>query len=147
MRRAALLSAALAGALLAAAPAYASGAPATPAPKQDKQDRKITSNPAWVSVDPIAVAILRQNRIQGMFMVEFGLDIPDEALRGKASEQLPILRDAWLRNVSDLAITRMRVGRQADLDALTTRLQATTDRMLGTPGAKVLLLQAVVREK
>jgi flagellar basal body-associated protein FliL len=129
-----------------AAPAAASGAPPAPA-KKESSERKITSNPAWVSVDPIAVAILRQNRIQGMLLVEFGLDIADETIRAKAAEMLPILRDAWLRNVSDLATTRVRVGRQADLDVLSTRLQATTDQMLGSTGAKVLLLQAVVREK
>jgi flagellar basal body-associated protein FliL len=132
--------------LALAAPALASGAPA-PAKKPEGSERKITSSPSWISVEPIAVAILRQNRIQGMFLVEFGLDIQDEALRTKADESLPRLRDAWLRNVSDLATTRVRVGRQADLDVLTTRLQTTTDQMLGGPGAKVLLLQAVVREK
>ncbi|MFT3810441.1 MAG: hypothetical protein QM698_11025 [Micropepsaceae bacterium] len=132
--------------LALAAPAAASGAAPAP-PKAEKQDRKITSAPSWVSVDPIAVAILRQNRIQGMFLVEFGLDIQDEKIRARAAETLPILRDAWLRNVSDLAATRMRVGRQADLDVLTGRLQTTTDQLLGAPGAKILLLQAVVREK
>ena len=129
-----------------AAPAAASGAPA-PAKPANKQERKITASPAWVSVEPIAVAILRQNRIQGMFLVEFGLDVQDEALRARAQETLPRLRDAWLRNISDLAATRMRVGRQADLDVLSTRLQTTTDQMLGGGGAKVLLLQAVVRER
>ncbi len=133
--------------LALAAPALASGAPAPAKKKPEGSERKITSSPSWISVEPIAVAILRQNRIQGMFLVEFGLDIQDEALRTKADESLPRLRDAWLRNVSDLATTRVRVGRQADLDVLTTRLQTTTDQMLGGPGAKVLLLQAVVREK
>ncbi len=145
MRRFSLLLS-LAIALALAVPAAASEA--APAPKpQEKQDRKITSAPSWVSVEPIAVAILRQNRIQGMFLVEFGLDIQDETIRAKAAETLPRLRDAWLRNVSDLAATRMRVGRQADLDVLAGRLQTTTDQMLGQPGAKILLLQAVVREK
>ena len=82
-----------------------------------------------------------------MFLVEFGLDVPDEALRAKAEEFLPRLRDAWLRNMTDLGATRIRVGRQADLDVLTTRLQTTTDHMLGGSGARVLLLQAVVRER
>lgn len=133
-------------AIALAAPASAAGGGA-PAKAPEKQERKITSSPAWVSVEPIAVAILRQNRIQGMLLVEFGLDIHDEALRAKAGESLPRLRDAWLRNISDLAATRVRVGRQADLDILANRLQATTDQMLGATGAKVLLLQAVVREK
>ncbi len=134
---------ALAVALAAPARASEAAAPAKPA----KQERKITPSPSWVSVDPIAVAILRQNRIQGVFLVEFGLDVPDEALRAKAEEFLPRLRDAWLRNMTDLGATRIRVGRQADLDVLTTRLQTTTDHMLGGSGARVLLLQAVVRER
>ncbi len=128
-----------------AAPAMA--AEAAPAKKPEKQERKITASPAWISVEPIAVAILRQNRVDGMFLVEFGLDVEDTALRTRAQETLPRLRDAWLRNVSDLAATRMRVGRQADLDVLTTRLQTTTDQMLGGAGAKILLLQAVVRQR
>ena len=134
-------------ALALALPAHASGGGGEAKPKPEKSERKLTSSPAWVSVDPVSVAIMRQNRIQGLFLVEFGLDIEDEALRTKATETLPRLRDAWLRGMSDFAITRVRVGRQADLTALTTRLQATTDQMLGAPGAKVLLLQAVVRQK
>ncbi len=139
-----LLSILFLAAILAAPAAASQAAPAKAPPKQD---RKITASPTWITVDPIGVAILRQNRIQGLFLVEFGLDIEDETLRAKATERLPILRDAWLRNVSDLAATRVRVGRQADLDVLTTRLQNTTDKMLGAPGAKVLLLQAVVRQR
>lgn len=132
-------------ALAFAAPALAAGA--APAKKPERQERKITASPSWIAVEPIAVAILRQNRVDGMFLVEFGLDIEDAQLRARAEETLPRLRDAWLRNVSDLAVTRMRVGRQADLDVLTSRLQTTTDQMLGAPGAKILLLQAVVRQR
>ncbi|BCW87239.1 hypothetical protein sos41_03670 [Alphaproteobacteria bacterium SO-S41] len=135
-------------ALCLATPALASGHGGGDAkPKPEKSERKLTSSPAWVSVDPVSVAIMRQNRIQGLFLVEFGLDIEDEALRAKATETLPRLRDAWLRGMADFASTRVRIGRQADLDALTTRLQTTTEQMLGAPGAKVLLLQAVVRQK
>ena len=142
------LSLALFLALLAAGPALASGGEgAPPAKPAEGQERKLTSSPTWVAVEPVQVAILRRNRIQGLFLVEFGLDIEDEDLRGKAQTILPRLRDAWLRGMSDFAITRVRIGRQADLDALTTRLQSTTDQMLGGSGAKVLLLQAVVRQK
>lgn len=135
-------------ALALAGPAFASGGGGQPKPKAEPGgERKLTSSPTWVSVDPVQVAVLRKNRIQGLFLVEFGLDIEDEALRAKATGILPILRDAWLRGMSDFAITRVRVGRQADLDVLTARLQGTTDQVLGKTGAKVLLLQAVVRQK
>lgn len=119
-----------------------------PAPKApEKQERKLTSSPAWVSVEPVAVAVMRQNRVKGMFLIEFGLDIEDESLRAKAVAILPIMRDAWLRAMSDFAATRVRIGKQADLDALTLRLQTTTDQLLAGQGARVLLQQAVVRQK
>lgn len=136
----------LALSLALAAPAFASSAPAAK-PKAEAHERKLTSSPAWLAVDPITVAIMRQNRIQGIFLVEFGLDIPDAALHARAEENLPRLRDAWLRAMSDFAATRVRVRRQADLDALTQRLQSTTDQMLAATGTRVLLQQAVVRER
>ncbi|MCC6921391.1 MAG: hypothetical protein IT548_19535 [Alphaproteobacteria bacterium] len=140
------LTIALCLAFAAVAPAAASGG-GEAAKKPESHDRKLTSSVSWVSVDPMIVAIMRQNRVQGIFLVEFGLDIPDEGLRNRASATLPRLRDAWLRAMSDFASTRIRVGRQADLDLLTQRLQTTTDQMLAGPGAQVLLQQAVVREK
>jgi flagellar basal body-associated protein FliL len=144
MRRLALLLTAI----LLSSPAFAAGGGhGEAAPPKKEHQRKITSSPAWVSVDPITIAVMRQNRITGVFLIEFGLDITDEKLRGKADVTLPRLRDAWLRAMSDFASTRVKVGRQADLDALTSRLQGTTDQMLGASGAKVLLLQAVVRER
>lgn len=138
-----VLAALLAAFLLALPAAAAESAPKKP----EKTERKLTSSPAWVSVEPIAVAVMKQNRVKGLFLVEFGLDIEDEKLREKATAILPRLRDAWLRSMSDFAGTRVRIGRQADLDALTQRLQATADQMLAAPGAKVLLQQAVVRQK
>jgi flagellar basal body-associated protein FliL len=144
MRLAALvLAAALAGPTFAAGGGHGGAAP-KPA---ERSERKLTSSPAWISVEPITVAVMRQNRVKGVFLVEFGLDVEDEALRTRANEILPIMRDAWLRAMSDFAQTRVRIGRQADLDALTTRLQSTTDQLLEKPGAKVLLQQAVVRQR
>lgn len=131
--------------LALAGPAFAAGG-GEAKPKAAPHERKLTTSPAWVSVDPVTVAIMRQNRVQGIFLVEFGLDIEDEALRHKAIETLPRLRDAWLRTLADFVATRIRVGRQADLAALTARLQQTADTMLGAPGSKVLLQQAVVRQ-
>ncbi len=133
-------------ATLAAAPAWAAGGGEEPA-KAEGSERKLTASPSWVSVDPIGVAIVRSSAIKGMFLVEFGLDIPDEDVRARAVATLPRLRDVWVRAMSDFAATRVRVARQADLDALTTRLQGATDRALGATGARVLLLQAVVRER
>lgn len=131
-----------------ALPAQAGGGGGEHKPKpKETLDRKLTSAVSWVSVSPINVAVLRRNRIQGMFLVEFGLDIPDEAMRAKAEATLPRMRDVWLRSMSDFATTRVKIGRQADLATLTSRLQTTTDQMLGGPGAKVLLQQAVVRER
>ncbi len=134
-------------------PAFASGGGAGSggedgAKKDDKKsERKITTSEAWVTVDPMVVTVFKQSRIKGMLVVEFGLDIPDEKMRHHAEGYLPRLQDQWLRTLSDFAMTKVKIGRQANLDALTERLQKTTEKMLGGPGAKVLLLQVMVRER
>lgn len=144
MRRTLIL---LLASLLTVFPASAGGGGEDAAAAKKGSERKLTSRPSWIDVDPVAVAILRRTRIDGMFLVEFGLDVTDEGLRHAVTEQLPRLRDVWVRALADFSATRVRIGKQADLTALTERLQGTTDRVLGQSGAQVLLLQAIVREK
>lgn len=135
-------------ALLCLAPALAAGGGEEGKSKKPKEiERKLTASPNWVAVDPMTVAILRDSTIDGMMLVEIGLDVPDGALREKAEAVLPRLRDVWLRALADYASTRARIGRQADLNLLGARLQTATNRVLGAPGAQLLFLQAVVRER
>jgi flagellar basal body-associated protein FliL len=96
-------------------------------------------------VDPITVTIVYKRAARGFLVVEFGLDVNDEALRGRVETDLPRLRDAYVRTMSMYAGAVIRPYEQADVDAISTRLQRVTDYVMGGAGAKVLLSQVVVR--
>lgn len=108
--------------------------------------RKFTTAESYIVVLPFAISIIERNRVKGIFVVEFGIDVPDADLRARAEEIMPRLRDAWLRTLSLYGQTMLRTDRQADIDSLASRLQAATDQGLGVQGARILMMQAVVRK-
>jgi hypothetical protein len=112
--------------------------------KAPKKPRPITSLKSWVMVDPFAVSIIQDGRIRGRFRVSFGMDVPDDALRGKAEALMPRLRDVWLSELTLFAATMLRQRRPADIAAVSDLLQSSADRVLGKPGSKVLLAAVTV---
>jgi flagellar basal body-associated protein FliL len=113
-------------------------------PKGGAPKRPPTSLKSWVMVDPFTISVIQDGDVRGTFIVNFGMDVPDNDLREKAEEMMPRLRDAWLRSLSLYAATALRPKRQADVAELSARIQQTADEVLGKPGAKVLMAQAMV---
>ena len=85
------------------------------------------------------------NRAAGMLMVGIGLDIPNDALHAEVDRAMPVLRDAYLRNLMAFTATSVRTDEQPDVTMIADRLQAVTDRALKRKGAKVLLAQVAIR--
>lgn len=130
---------------LMAAPAFASeGGEAHGAKGKTPAKREITTLKSWVDVDAFTVSVIQRAAIKGTFVLSFGLDVPDDALRAQAEAILPRLRNNWLLAINQYAATFLRPHTQADLTAITTRLQRVTDETLGKPGAKILLGNAIV---
>jgi flagellar basal body-associated protein FliL len=136
---AAALGAATLGAMLAAAPAHAAEK------KHKAPEHKITQSESYLMVDPIYTTIVADGRPAGLLMVGIGIDVPDEALREVADRSMPVLRDAYLRNLMAFTATRVRTDSQPDVGVIADRLQAVTDRALGRKGAKLLLAQVALR--
>lgn len=125
--------------VLWAAEAQAADAPAQPA------QHKTTQSVSYVIVDPLYASILDGERSRGLLMVELGLDVPDAKLRDKVNRSLPLLRDAYVRSLLTYAATSVRPWRQPNIEDIATRMQAITDRVMGEPGAKVLMAQTAIR--
>ena len=121
---------------LGAGSSHASEAPA---------QRKTTQSESYVAIDPIYATILEGSKPRGLLMVELGLDVPDGALRARVSHALPALRDAYVRSLIGYGATAVRAWRQPSVDDIAERMQAITDRLLGGPGAKVLMAQTAIR--
>lgn len=132
-------------ALLLVTPAYAedsgdSGSDNGKAPKH-----KVTQSPSYIEIEPMYATILDDERPVGMLMIGVGLDVPDEKLRAEAVHAMPVLRDAYVRNMLNFSTTSVRSWRQPDVAMIADRLQAVTDRALGRKGAKLLLAQIAMR--
>ncbi len=70
--------------------------------------------------------------------VETGVDVPDAALRLRAEQSAPRLREAFNAVVQRNA-SLLLPGAPPNIDQLSRELQAATDRVLGRTGAKLLL--------
>lgn len=113
--------------------------------KQKAPEHKVTQSESYMMLDPIYTTIVADNRPAGMLMVGMGLDVPDPSLRAEVSRSLPVLRDAYVRNLLAFAVTAVRIDTQPDVAVIAGRLQAVTDRALKKKGATVLLAQVALR--
>lgn len=135
---------------LAIALAVPAGAASGGDKDKDKKDRKpavhkITQSASYLMLDPIYTSILDGSRPQGLLMVGIGLDVPDPVLRGRADKAMPVLRDAYVRNLMAFTATAVRSYQQPDVTLIADRLQGVTDRVLQKKGARVLLAQVAMR--
>jgi hypothetical protein len=94
--------------------------------------------PPYLELKPVTLTVVRPNRRHGAMTVELGLNIPDPKLRAQAQLMQPVLRDAYVRALQPWAI-RMDPGSSPNMGFLTMSLQRETNRVLGRPGARVLL--------
>ena len=125
--------------VLAISPAWADG------DDQKAAKHKVTQSPSYLMIDPIYTTIMTNDRPAGMLMIGIGIDIPDAKLRSEAEHSMPVLRDAYVRNLMSFAATQVRTNIQPDVTVIASRLQGVTDRALGRKGAKLLLAQVAMR--
>ena len=107
--------------------------------------RKTTQSESFIAIDPMYATILEGNKPRGLVMIELGLDVPDEAMRARVSHALPALRDAYVRSLMAYGAAAVRAWRQPSVEDIADRMQAITDRLMGGPGAKVLMAQTAIR--
>jgi flagellar basal body-associated protein FliL len=116
------------------------------APKAQKApEHKTTQSTSYIMVDPIYTTIVADNHAAGMLMIGTGLDVPDAALRAEVVRSMPVLRDAYVRNLMTFTANVVRTDALPDVGLIADRLQAVTDRALKKKGAKILLAQVAIR--
>ena len=116
------------------------------APAQGQMaQHKLTQLKSYAEVDPIYATIFSDGRPIGLLLVAVGLNTPDTSLRAEVAQALPVLRDAYLRNMMLFAATAVRPWKQPDVNEIAARLQRVTDRMMHKQGAQVLLTEVAIR--
>ena len=145
MRKMLLLSLLLAAVLASPAPAAEPGDAG--APTKDKKKaavHKITQSDSYLMIEPLYTTILDGNHPVGLLMIGIGIDIPDPDLRARVERDMPRLRDGYVRSLMAFTAISVRSWRQPDVAAIADRLQGATDRILGKPGARILLAQIAI---
>jgi len=141
-----LLAAVLAGPASAAEPDAADSGATKPAKEKKKAAvHKITQSDSYLMIEPLYTTILDGNRPVGLLMIGIGIDVPDPDLRARVERDMPQLRDGYVRSLMAFTAISVRSWRQPDVAAIADRLQGATDRMLGKPGARILLAQVAIR--
>lgn len=112
---------------------------------QKAPEHKITQSPSYLAIDPIYETIIDDDRPCGLLMIGVGIDVPNAKLRAEAQHAMPVLRDAFIRNLMIFTTTAVRPSEQPDVNEIANRLQGVTDRVLGRKGARLLLAQVAMR--
>jgi hypothetical protein len=92
----------------------------------------------FVPVPGLAATVMRPEGGHGVMTVEAGVDAPDPSLHAYVLLQMPRLEDAYTQVLQAYG-GALRPGTLPDADYVARQLQAATDRVLGKPGARLLL--------
>jgi hypothetical protein len=94
---------------------------------------------SYIQLEPLTATIIRSDGRRGVLTVETGVDIPGNgALHARADISQPRLRAAYLGALQAYA-SGLGAGAPPDADYIARQLQKETDKVLGQPGAKLLL--------
>jgi hypothetical protein len=120
--------------LMFAVPALLAPAAALGQEAQKKKGGGIT----FVQLQTLTATVIKSDGRRGVLTVDAGVDVPDAGLRAKVNLVLPRLRAAYVQ-VLQSYVYSLNPGAPPDPDYLSMTLQRETDRVLGQPGAKLLL--------
>lgn len=127
-----------------ASPASASGGGSSPAPQAPAtRQERLTSAETYLPMPTLSAGVLQRNDNHGTIVVDMGIDVPDADLRHRALLNAPRIRDALRTALSNYSSTYYRIRTAPDPTELTRQMQVAVDRVLGGPGARVLLANII----
>ena len=121
-------------ALLALAPATAFAPQALASGGEKKKGGGVS----YIQIQALTASIIRRNGSRGVMTMEVGLDVANEQLRERAAASTPRLRAAYAQ-VLQIYAGGLPAATAPDADYLAVRFQRETDRILGKPGATLLV--------
>jgi hypothetical protein len=123
-------------ALIFALPAVA--APLASRAAQSIEEKKKGGGISYIQFRTLTATIFRADGRRGVLTVEAGVDVPDPALRDRASISQPRLRAAYVQFLETYAGS-LTPGAPPDADYVAHSLQQQTNNVLGRPGARLLI--------
>ena len=93
---------------------------------------------SYIQIQTLTASIFRRNGSRGVMTMEVGVDVANDQLRELAAASAPRLRAAYAQ-VLQIYASGLPVATAPDADYLAGKFQRETDRILGKPGAKLLI--------
>jgi hypothetical protein len=93
---------------------------------------------SYIQIQTLTASIYRRNGARGVMTMEVGVDVANEQLRERAAASAPRLRAAYAQ-VLQIYAGGLPPATAPDADYLAGKFQRETDRILGKPGAKLLV--------
>jgi hypothetical protein len=109
-----------------------------PAVASANAEKKKGGGASYIQIQTLTASIFHRNGTRGVMTMEVGVDVPDEKLRLLASEVTPRLRAAFAQALQIYA-SGLPIATAPDPDFLAQKFQRETDRILGRPGARLLV--------
>lgn len=101
-------------------------------------EKKKGGGASFIQIQTLTASIYRRNGTRGVMTMEVGVDVANEQLRELAAASTPRLRAAYAQ-VLQIYASGLPAATPPDADYLAARFQRETDRILGKPGAKLLV--------
>ena len=98
---------------------------------------KKSGGASYLQLPTLTAPLLRAGG-NGVLTAEAGVDIPDAALKARVERLQPRLLDAYNTVLAQFAAS-LAPGAPPDVELLVQRMQAATDRVVGTAGAHFLI--------
>lgn len=111
-------------------------------PAHAAAERKKGGGLSFTQFPTLTATVAKEGGRHGVLAVEAGIDVADGGLHTRAEQLGPVLRDAYVQFLVRYA-AGLAPGQLPNADVIGTGLQQATDRVLGRPGA-VLLLSSIL---
>ena len=109
---------------------------------QATTERKKGGGLSFTQLPTLTATVTKAGGGRGVLAVEVGLDIADGGLKTRSDQLGPVLRDAYVQFLVRYA-AGLAPAQLPNADVIGAGLQQATDRVLGRPGA-VLLLSSIL---
>jgi len=103
-----------------------------------EQQKKKGGGLSYIQFPTLTATVIKSDGRRGVLTLDAGVDVPNAGLRAKVNLVQPRLRAAYVQ-VLQAYVYSLGPGAPPDPDFLSATLQRETDRVLGQPGARVLL--------
>lgn len=107
-------------------------------PALASESRRSTGGESYLPFTVLTANVRRPNGRMGVLTCDVGLDVPDAALRERASLLQPRLRAEFVA-ILQRGASGLRPGEPPNPDQMSRQFQQAVDQTLGRPGARVLL--------